>query len=355
MADTVTAHYSWVKPEVGASGSTWGNKLNTDLDGIDNQVFTANTRASACLPKDGSETFTGNMSIGGTLSVTGAATFTAIATCAVAPTLGGHLTNKTYVDALAALKLNKAGDTMTGLLVLSADPAVALGAVTKQYADAINTAAQTKTINAGTGLTGGGALSTNPTLSIAAGGVGATQLASDAVTTAKILDANVTPAKLSQPFTAIGSQSATGASITFSGIPSWARRVTIVLDSLLMATSDTPIIQLGTSGGAETTNYASTAVAANGGNVNKYDPSFGVPGPGFVLTGSSGTTNTGQIVLSHIGGNVWVAFGNVGGYALNNVYVMTGRKALAAALTQVIIKSQFGANLLSGAVNVFYE
>lgn len=42
------------------------------------------------------------------------------------------------------------------------------------------------TITAGTGLSGGGALSTNRTISIANGGVGATQLASGAVTAAKL-------------------------------------------------------------------------------------------------------------------------------------------------------------------------
>jgi hypothetical protein len=41
-----------------------------------------------------------------------------------------------YVDAADATKVSKAGDTMTGLLVLSANPTAALGAVTKQYTDA---------------------------------------------------------------------------------------------------------------------------------------------------------------------------------------------------------------------------
>jgi microcystin-dependent protein len=46
LADTVTVNYQWVKPEVGGSPTTWGSKLNSDLDLIDAQVY-ANQQAGS--------------------------------------------------------------------------------------------------------------------------------------------------------------------------------------------------------------------------------------------------------------------------------------------------------------------
>lgn len=122
------------------------------------------------------------------------------------PNVSGAVT-KTHTEINDALE--KSGGTMTGPLTLSGAPTANLHAATKQYVDGYVTAVngdiaslstsktdKTTTITAGTGLSGGGDLSTNRTLSIASSGVTATQLASNAVTTSKIADSAVTSAKI---------------------------------------------------------------------------------------------------------------------------------------------------------------
>ena len=53
-----------------------------------------------------------------------------------APTVALNPATKAYTDAADAAKLDLAGGTMTGPLVLNADPTLALGAATKQFVEA---------------------------------------------------------------------------------------------------------------------------------------------------------------------------------------------------------------------------
>jgi hypothetical protein len=49
MADTTTTVYGWVQPEPGASGNTWGAKLNQSLEDIDTEMALKANSANAAL------------------------------------------------------------------------------------------------------------------------------------------------------------------------------------------------------------------------------------------------------------------------------------------------------------------
>ena len=145
--------------------------------------------------------------------------------------------------------------------------------------------------------------------------------------------------------TAVASTS--GTSIDFTGIPSWVKRITVLLNGVSFATSSNIIVQLGTSGGVEATGYSSTA--SSGTTVANLTTGFIVEGVASAATGQ-----TGILTIATIGSNVWVQSGNTGLGNPTAVNVSAGSKTLSGVLDRVRITGN-GATFDAGSINILYE
>jgi len=235
--------------------------------------------------------------------------------------------------------LEKAGGTMTGLLTLSGAPSSNLHAATKLYVDTIaaDKVDTTRTITAGTGLSGGGTLAADRTLSIASGGVGTT-------------DAAITVAKLAEPLTIATAQATTsGTTKDFNDIPAWVSRITVVFNDVSLTSNGDIAVQIGDSGGIENTGYTSSCTNSFSGTT--------LTSGYLVRMSNSAFAMSGTVTLHNISGNIWVA--SVAGCTNNASYagvIGGGTKTLSAALDRLRVLSVDGTGTFdTGSVTIFYE
>ena len=163
----------------------------------------------------------------------------------------------------------------------------------------------------------------------------------------------VTTASLPNPLTlgtAVASTS--GTAIDFTGIPSWVKRVTVVLQGISTNGSSAYLVRLGTSGGVVTSGYVSS-----GNQLNPASSSASsTAGFNFVID-SAGYICTGNIVFNNISSNTWVA-----SYTLSLTGVATGSAIggghinLGATLDRVRITTVNGTDTFdAGSINIMYE
>lgn len=145
-----------------------------------------------------------------------------------------------------------------------------------------------------------------------------------------------------------------GTAVTFTGIPSWAKRVTIMMTNLTYSTTVGMNFQIG-SGSLTTTGYTSTgAVITTGGGVNATNGT----GTGIQTHGPYTGPVSGQFVLTLLNPatNLWVGTGIItytGGTALGYT---SGYIALSGVLDRVSVNTTAGtATISSGSVNILYE
>ena len=152
--------------------------------------------------------------------------------------------------------------------------------------------------------------------------------------------------------TAVASTS--GTSIDFTGIPSWAKRVTVMFNGVSTNGSSIVQIQIG-SGSVSTTGYRSTSYFATS------LTSFAYATTGFVINSSYTTasnTNTGIYTFNLIGSNTWVGNGSNGADATAQITWSNAGASptLGGTLDRVRITTVNGTDTFdAGSINILYE
>lgn len=154
---------------------------------------------------------------------------------------------------------------------------------------------------------------------------------------------------------ATAQNSTSGTSIDFTSIPSWVKRITVMFDEVSTSGTSPLQIQLGDSGGFETSSYSGVSFTASSGTDQVAMTS------GFLLTVSTTYTpaagvNSGAYHLSLMGSNKWVIHGGLGQPAGPRGFISSGVKTLSATLDRIRVTTVNGTDTFdAGSINILYE
>lgn len=183
---------------------------------------------------------------------------------------------------------------------------------------------------------------------------GVTAIAAGAVVAADVADAAITPAKLAQPYTLATAQASTsGTSIDFTSIPSWVKRITVMLSGVSTNGTSFYRIQLGAGGSPTTSGYLVTSSSFGNGSLAASNSSGGFD----IYTNVAAYATTGRAVFENISGNTWVGT-FVGNYSNTVVATMltAGSVSLSGTLNMVRVTTVNGTDAFdAGTVNISYE
>jgi len=145
--------------------------------------------------------------------------------------------------------------------------------------------------------------------------------------------------------------SASGTSVDFTDIPSWVKRITVMLNGISLSGSSSLRFRLGTGGTVATSGYLGAASNSGG------SPTTQTFTAGFDMYGGLTAANAayGAAVFTLIGSNAWVGSGNIA-TSLAGFNVIAGTVTLGGALDIVRITTINGTDTFdAGTINILYE
>lgn len=148
--------------------------------------------------------------------------------------------------------------------------------------------------------------------------------------------------------------STSGTSITFSSIPSWAKRITVMFSGVSTSGTAQILVQIG-AGSITTTGYLGTAcLNVTGATTNTNSTGFRIEPSDASVTAAS--VRHGTAVLTNITGNTW-CFTCAHGHSNTNCSTYGGGSlALSGTLDRVVITTTNGTDTFdAGSINIMYE
>jgi len=147
--------------------------------------------------------------------------------------------------------------------------------------------------------------------------------------------------------TAVASTS--GTAIDFTGIPSWAKRVTVMFSGISTNGTSSLLVQVG-SGSIATSGYASTSWSFGGANLAS---TAGFP-QATALNAS--IVWCGHSTITLVSGNTYTSTGILTGTTTFNAFVSGGNVTLSGALDRLRITTVDGTDTFdAGTINVSWE
>jgi hypothetical protein len=176
-----------------------------------------------------------------------------------------------------------------------------------------------------------------------------------ALTTAPVTSVNTfTGAVQSVIVSGTAVASTSGTSITFTGIPSWAKRVTVMFNGVGISGTSTILFQVG-SGSATTTGYLGSGWSTVHTGSNQVTTATN----GMIVNyGVALTRWNGQAVFSLLNatGNIWAGSGFLSSSTNTGVAGFSTTVPLSGALDRVIITTSNGTDTFAaGSINILYE
>lgn len=154
--------------------------------------------------------------------------------------------------------------------------------------------------------------------------------------------------------TAVASTS--GTSIDFTSIPSWVKRITVMFNGVSTNGSSVRQVQLGTSGGVETSGYTSSGFGWTGG-VNGTSSTTGLLFDGQANAAISSSNYNAVMTINNFGSNTWVSSALIAATTgTTSQFMATGAKTLSGTLDRVRITTVNGTDAFdAGSINILYE